>query len=448
MWLNDDSGEIIHHGMKRKQNATVMMKDAPTVIVCPYCKREIPLDQAITHQITEKLRKEFEDQAALREGELKAKEEALREQAKALRKAKEEQEKALAAAVEKLKSDYETRMAEEKKRLEEAARKKAESDLSTELAAMREDIEEKKQKLKEFAERELQLRKEKTKLEEDRQRLELDVQQKLDEERARIREETAKQIAEQHRLKDVEKDRHIEALKTQIDELQRKVEQGPGERGEALEWVLETTLREHFRHDIIEPVPRGMRGADVIQKVCTMSGQVCGTIIWESKRVKTWSDGWIEKLKEDQREAKADIAALASTVLPKGVSGITTMNGVWVTDYSLTVGLALALRYALLETASVRVGLEGRKEKLEMLFEYLSGSEFRQQIEGIVEAFVSMKRDLDAEKRAMEKIWAKREKQIEKVVKNTSRMYGSLQGIVGSTLPELKALELKALKEE
>jgi len=416
------------------------------LITCPYCKREIPLDQAVTHQITERLRREFEHQAAAREEDLQAREKSLLEQSEALQKAKAQQEIELAAAAEKLKAEYETRISEEKKRIEEAARKKAESDLSTELAAMREDLEEKKRKLHEFADRELQLRREKAKLEEDRQRLELEVQRKLDEERARIREETAKQISEQYRLRDVEKDRHIESLRAQIDELQRKVEQGPGEPGEALEWFLEQTLRDNFPHDVIEPVPRGMRGADIIQKVCDRAGRECGTIIWESKRVKNWNDEWIDKLKEDQREAKADVAALVSTVLPKNVAGISAVNGVWVADYTLTIGLASALRHGLLEVAAARVSLEGRKEKLEMLYEYLSGPEFRQQMEGIVEAFVTMKRDLDAEKRAMEKIWSKREKQIEKVVRNTSRMHGSLQGIVGSTLPELKALELKALE--
>jgi len=188
-----------------------------------------------------------------------------------------------------------------------------------------------------------------------------------------------------------------------------------------------------------------MRGADVMQRVCSTTGQVCGTIIWESKRVKNWSDGWIEKLKEDQREAKADIAVLVSTVLPRGITGIHQQNGVWIADYTLVIGLATALRHGLMEIAAAKTSMEGRSEKLEMLYDYLSGPQFRQQIEAIVDAFVSMSKDLDQERRAMEKIWAKREKQIEKVVKNTSRMYGSLQGIVGSTLPELKTLELKAL---
>ncbi len=402
------------------------MNEKTIMVTCPYCKQQIPLDEALTHQLKEKLRKEYDEGIKKREQEIKAKE----------------------AAITKREQELTSQLAQERKKLEEEAKKKAHEEVSYEFKALKGELEEKSKQIKEFREKELQLRKEKQKIEEERQNLELEIARKMDEERTKIKEEATKQAYEQYRLKDVEKDRHIEALKNQIEDLKRKVEQGPGESGEALEWVLETTLKEHFRHDKIEPVPRGIRGADVIQRVYNNSGQICGTIIWESKRVKNWNDGWIEKLKEDQRDAKADIAALVSTVLPKDFSGIGNINGVWVADYTLAIGLASALRYALIEVSTAKVSLEGRSEKLEMLYDYLSGIEFRQQIEGIVEAFVTMKADLDTERRAMEKIWAKREKQIEKVVKNTSRMYGSLQGIVGSTLPELKSLELKALKGE
>jgi len=425
-----------------------IMKETISMITCPYCKREIPLDEALTHQIKEQFQKEFNEQLSKKEKELKKKEDAVAIKEKELQKFKEEQAKEIAKMQEKLEKDFTVKLSAEKKKMEESLKKKILEESAAEMKTLQEELAEKTDKIKEFKNLELKLRQEKRKLEEDKQNLELEVTRKLDAERTKLKEEAAKLAYEQYKLKDVEKDKHIEALKNQIEDLKRKVEQGPGEPGEALEWVLETELKSNFRHDTIEPVPRGLRGADIIQRVCTKNGHMCGTIIWESKRVKNWSDGWIEKLKEDQREAKADIAVLVSTVLPKGVSGITNINGVWVVDYVLAVGLASALRYGMIEVAQSKVSLEGRSKKLEMLYEYLSGPEFRQQMEGIVEAFVSMKNDLDAEKRAMEKIWSKREKQIEKVVKNTSRMYGSLQGIVGSTLPELKALELKALKGE
>src|SRR5208283_2334729 len=184
---------------------------------------------------------------------------------------------------------------------------------------------------------------------------------------------------------------------------------------------------------------------DVIHKVCDQTGQPCGALIWESKRTKAWSDGWIDKLKEDQREVKAEVAVLVSSVLPKGLSGFARINGVWVCDHSLALCLAHALRTGLMDVTAAKLGATGKSEKMEMLYEYLSGPEFRQQVEGIVEAFSGMRKDLDQEKRAMERIWAKREKQIERVVKNMGRMYGSMEGIMGRTLPELGVFELKAL---
>ncbi len=199
--------------------------------------------------------------------------------------------------------------------------------------------------------------------------------------------------------------------------------------------------------DTIEEVPKGIRGADVIHKVCNHSGQHCGTLIWESKRTKAWSDGWIDKLKEDAREVKAEVAILVSSVMPKGVGGFARIGGVWVCDHSLAVCLAMALRTNLIDIASAKLSASGKNEKMEMLYEYLSGPEFKQQVEGIVEAFTGMRKDLDQEKRAMEKIWAKREKQIERAVKNMGRMYGSMEGIMGRTLPELGVFELEALSE-
>lgn len=426
-----------------------MAKENIKMITCPYCKREIPLDEVLTHQIKEKIQKEFNEELTKRESELKLKEDAITKKEKELQKIKKEQEKELEQIRDKLEKDFFERLIKEKKKIEESTKKKVLEESEIEIKNLQNELEEKKNKIKDFQNMELKLREEKRKIEEEKQNLELEVARKLDAEREKIKEDIEKKVNEQHKFKDLEKEKLIDAMKNQIEELKRKVEQGSQQlQGEVLEIELEEILKSSFRHDRILPVPKGMRGADVMQIVCTPSGQQCGTIIWESKRTKAWSDSWIDKLKEDQREAKADIAVIVSVTLPKDITGIGQINGVWVTDYTLAIGLATALRAVLVEVAKVKTSVEGKAGKMEMLYEYLAGPEFRQQIEGIVEAFVSMKNDLDAEKRAMEKIWSKREKQIEKVVKNTSRMYGSLQGIVGSTLPELKALELKALKGE
>ena len=240
----------------------------------------------------------------------------------------------------------------------------------------------------------------------------------------------------------------MESMRKQIEELRRKAEQGSQQlQGEVQELELEEILRAAFPFDSIEPVPKGIRGADVLQKVHNQSGHFCGTILWESKQTKAWSDAWIAKLKDDQREVKAEIAVILTTTLPKGVDAFNQVDGVWITNYKSLMGLTTALRINLIQLSNTKLASVGKGEKMEALYNYLSGVEFRQRIEAIVEAFSTMKQDLDQEKRAMTKIWAKREKQIERVVTSTAGMYGDIQGIVGASLPELKGLELRALTE-
>ncbi len=425
------------------------MEQFSTLIVCPYCNREIALDEALTHQIREKIRVEFSE-------ELRKREEAFRKE-KALLAAREKEvedlkgalTKQLAEEKEKMAREYDQRLKITLAKAEVEAQRKARELLSGELKDLKEQNDEKERKLKEFQEKELELRREKRKVEEEKENLNLRIARTLDEEREKIRQETAKRVSEEYTLKEREKEKIIADLRKQMEEMQRKAEQSSQQlQGEVLEMELEELLRAAFKHDTVEPVPKGMRGADLIQRVCTRNGQACGTIIWETKRTKAWSDGWIDKLKEDQREAKADIAVIVSTTLPRDAPPISQAGGVWIVDHLLAVPLATVLRSGLVQVAMAREATAGKSEKMEMLYEYLAGPQFRHQIEGIVEAFVSMRKDLDGERRAMEKIWAKREKQIEQVVRNTARMYGSLQGIVGGTaLPGLKTLELAATQE-
>jgi hypothetical protein len=213
-------------------------------------------------------------------------------------------------------------------------------------------------------------------------------------------------------------------------------------QGEVLELDLEAMLRARFQTDIIEPVAKGVRGADIIQRVYTRTGQLCGSIAWESKRTKAWNDEWVVKLKDDQREMKADLAVIVTEVLPKGITAFGQVDGVWVTAVPLAGCVADTLRENLTQVSLARLSAVGKNEKMEAIYGYLSGPEFRQRVEGIVEAFRAMREDLESEKRAMMRIWAKREKQIERVTTNTTGMYGDMQGIIGSTLPEIKLLEL------
>jgi hypothetical protein len=398
------------------------------VIICPYCHKEIPLTEALSHQIKEELRKEFDAEVKKKEQELTQKEQGLVKKEKAMEE------------------EFARKLKLERAKLEQESNQKAKESVALELKDLNEQLKEKENKLQESQKAELEFRKQRRELEEKQKSIELEMARKLDEEREKIREETVKSVSEQQRLKDLEKDKKISDMLRQIEELKRKAEQGSQQmQGEVLELELEEILITNFPLDQIEPVAKGKKGADILQKVHNQHGQFCGSIIWESKRTKLWNDLWIEKLKDDQREAKAEIAVLVTTALPKGVNHFALINGVWVTSYSLAVCLAVSLRMNLIQVANAKMSAVGKYEKMEVLYGYLSGPEFGQRVEAIANAFVSLKSDLDQEKRAMNKIWAKREKQIDRVINNISGMYGDMQGIIGASLPQIKSLELKAL---
>ena len=170
-------------------------------------------------------------------------------------------------------------------------------------------------------------------------------------------------------------------------------------------------------------------------------------ILWESKRTKNWTDSWLPKLRDDQRAMKAELAALVSVALPEGAQPVSQIDGVWVSDYACATGLARALRQGLLGVASATQALEGKQGKMDMLYAYLTGPEFRNRVEGLLDPFRTMMDDLRKEKAAIQRLWSKREKQIERASGSASGLYGDLQGIVGGTIPELEALRLPALEE-
>ncbi len=212
-----------------------------------------------------------------------------------------------------------------------------------------------------------------------------------------------------------------------------------------MELALETMLTGKFARDSIVPVPKGEHGGDVLQRVTDGFGNHCGTILWESKRTKNWSDGWLTKLREDQRVAKAEVAIIVSQVLPKNVEAFDLIDSVWVIHPRVVVPVATLIRESLVALASARQASDGQQTKMEMVYQYLTGPRFRHRVEAIVEGFTSMQADLERERKVITKQWAKREEQIERVMQATVGMYGDLQGIAGRTLPEIEGLELKAL---
>lgn len=346
---------------------------------------------------------------------------------------------------EKLRAEYEKRIFAERA----AAANKARQDIEMELRDLRSQNEEKETKLREALENELKLRQRQREVDDREKHLQLEIERKVEEERQRTWAEAAERIAGEQRLKDADKDRKLRELMDQLEEMKRRAEQGSQQaQGEVLEIELEHLLRNAFRTDEILPVPKGVRGADVLQRVKTPLGNFCGMILWESKRTKNWSDAWIQKLKDDQRDVKATLAVIVSTALPKEIRHVGFLDGVWISDFAAAEGLALALRTGLVEVARTRASIAGKGEKMELVYNYLAGQEFRQRIEAVVESYAGLKEDLEAEKRAMEKLWARREQQLQRGIKNMAGLYGDLQGIVGSALQPVAKLELPSANLE
>ena len=203
-------------------------------------------------------------------------------------------------------------------------------------------------------------------------------------------------------------------------------------------------LMAKFPFDTILPVRKGEYGGDVLQRVVSSHGQACGSILWESKRTKHWSDGWLAKLREDQRNAKAEVAVIVSHTLPKEIDSFEFVEGIWVTHPRMMVPVAFVLRHTLIEVESTRRVSEGQQSKAEMIYQYLVGPRFRQRVQAIVEAFGVMQEDLEKEKRAIMKQWAKREEQLQRAMQATVGMYGDLQGIAGKTMQEIQGLDMDA----
>ncbi len=394
----------------------------PTFL-CPHCHKPVPLTETLAAPLIDAARRE-----ALAEADRRTKDLARREEE--LRKAKASVEEQVAQ-----------KLLEEKERVTKAAREIALADVEAQMKDLRDQLAGKASKLEEAQRQELELRNKARTLEEQQKTWELEKARQLDVERKSILEKAQVDLEERHRLEKAEKEELIAGMRRQIEDLRRKAEQGSQQaQGEVLELDLEANLRLAFPADVVEPVKKGVRGGDCVQRVTGPGGIAAGAILWESKRTRAWSEGWLDKLRDDQREAKAEVAILVTTTLPKEIARFGLREGVWVTDVVSSIALASALRAGLIQVAAARAAGTGRETKVELLYEYLCGREFRARIEGIVEAFRTMESDLAAERAATERQWAKREKQLQRVLRNTSGMYGDLQGIAGSSLPELPSL--------
>ena len=323
-----------------------------------------------------------------------------------------------------------------------AAQKRITDEMKIKLTALEEETTHKTQQLQLFQKKELELLRQKNELEQKANNIELEMERRMLENRKKIEQDAIQREKELYDLRLKEKETQMDSMRRTIEELKRKSDQGSMQlQGEAQELVLEDKLREYFPFDTITEVGKGVEGADCIMIIRNALGTECGKIIFESKRTKGWNNTWIDKLKNDMRSNQSDIAILVTQVFPKGMDCFGERDGVWLCTFKELYGLTSALRTAIIRIAETRKAEENKGEKMQMLYNYLTGLEFRQQIEAIVEGFVSMKNSITRERIQMEKIWKEREKQLDKVLMSTSGMYGAVKGIAGASIQNIPLLE-------
>ncbi len=273
--------------------------------------------------------------------------------------------------------------------------------------------------------------------------IELDIEKKFSKQLSVQEEQIKQQFEQQHQFKVAEKEQLINQLRDKLSEAQRKAEQGSTQiQGEVQELAIEQWLRQTFPLDSVEEIKKGAQGADSIQTINTQSREACGTIYFESKRTKAFQMGWIEKFKADIQAKNADIGVLVTQVMPDGMGSLGQIDGVWICDFEEFKNLSQVLRQSLIQLDQMLIVQENKGEKMGMLYDFLTGNEFRMQIEAIVEGFSQLKSDLEREKNSMRGLWKRREKQIDRVMLNTNFMYNSIKGIAGSAVPNIALLEL------
>ena len=419
------------------------MNNTEPTIVCPKCKTEIKLTESLAAPLVESIRRDYEERLVQKDTDMAQRATALRAREEAIAKDRATLDDQVAA---KMQQERVRIAAEEAKKARAALGQDLEQQVQA-LAELQDLLKAKDQKLAEAQKVQADLIRKQRELDDARRELELTIEQRVQESLAGTRAQARKEAEDALKFKVLEKEQTISSMQKQIEELKRRAEQGSQQlQGEVQELELEALLRAKFPRDTIEPVPKGEHGGDALQRVLGPLGQSCGTILWESKRTKNWSDGWLAKLRDDQRVAKAELAVLVTQALPPAVESFDWVEGVWVIHPRVVLPVALMLRQSLVELSMARQASEGQQTKMEMLYSYLTGPRFRLRVQAIVEAFSNMKEDLDREKKVLTKQWAKRDEQIERVMQATVGMYGDMQGIAGKTLQEIDGLEMKALQ--
>lgn len=414
----------------------------PNDIKCPNCGHHFDVENVIAADIELKLEQQYKQKLQQSLDKVEADKKQLQEAQQKFEEARKNANEIFAQKMQQEKLKMETE-------LQEQLRKSISTDYENQLRLLENNNKDNEEKLKEARKKELEFLQKEQELKNKEAEMEITIQKKLQQERETLGEQIRKQETEKSQLKENEMQMKLKEVQLQLeeqkklaDEMKRRAEQGSMQRqGEAQELLLEEILKEHFPFDAIEEVGKGVEGADCIQIVRNSSGRECGKIIYESKRTKTWSNNWVEKLKTDKRNKGADVAILVSQVFPKDMERFGERDGIWICSFTEVASVAYLLRSGIIKINEAIKSQENKGDKMQMLYDYLTGNEFRGQMEAIVEGFMAMRNGITKERVQMEKIWKEREKQLEKVLLSTSGMYGSVKGIAGASLSDIPLLD-------
>ena len=408
-------------------------------INCPECGTQISVDEVLKHNLRESVQKEY-DEKLKKQAKVTAEKEAVLAEREAQLKESEEQ----------IQKNVQEQLEAKSKESEKQLRTSIQEEYAVAMKAKDDALKEKQEQLSEANQRELELIQKEQKLKEGKESLQLDLARQLSEQRDELIATVRKQFADEHELKDLEKNKVIEDQKKQLEEMSRKLEQGSMQiQGEVQELSIEDTLNTAFPIDDFEPVPTGTEGADVLQQVKNPSLQVSGRILWESKNTKNWGGTWIKKLKDDQIEARADIAVLVTKAMPKDFDDrdFGQLDGVWIIKMSLVVPVAHLLRTGILQISVVRNSNDGMEERMQLLHGFLTSPDFKNKMEAIIQTFGDMQNELEKEKRSFKAKWKRSQKNIDRVIDNVAGMWGDFQGLLGNELGTIPALELDEPEE-
>jgi hypothetical protein len=411
-----------------------------TTIQCPECGTSINVNDILKHQIEDSIRKEFQEKLNKQSKEFNAKEEVL-EKEKADFEAKKKRENEL------FNERLEKQTKEATRAIEHKLKAKLEEENREQYDELQKELEEKSEKLKELNKKDAEISRLKREKAEVEDAVKAESEKRLNDLLTQERIKIKKQVEDSEELKIRELNKQLEDQMKMVAQLKRRQEQGSMQlQGEVQELAIEEWLQSKFPLDVIEEIQKGANGADCLQVINTRENQNCGSIYYESKRTKAFQPAWIEKFKNDIRDKNASLGVLVTEVLPSGMKRMGLYEGIWICTYEEFKGLSFVLRQSLIQISCAVASQENKGDKMVMLYDFLTSNEFKLQMEGIVEGFTEMQKDLKKEQNAMKSIWKKREKQIEKVIKNTIGMYGSIKGIAGNAVEDIPTLELETEK--